>query len=87
MTTRLRKKELLEQHQKSMRDIMETMHSSRDEMKMGMMSGGPRSGKSMPKGAKLHHHLLEKRIDMMSMMMDQMLKHDEMMHSLHEPRR
>ena len=75
------RRKLMEQHQKDMQEMMKMMHSTSDEMKMGMMSGGPRSGKPNPKGEKQRQHLLEKRIDMMNMMMEQMMMHDEMMRS------
>jgi hypothetical protein len=33
----------------------------------------------MPEGEKMRQHLLEKRIDMMNMMMEQMVQWDDMM--------
>ena len=58
------------------------MRSTSGEMKMGMMSGGPKSGEPMPEGEKLRQHMLEKRIDMMNMMMEQMMQRDDMMKSM-----
>jgi hypothetical protein len=76
------RRKLMDQHAKEMREMMKGMRSSSDEMKMGMMSGGPKSGAPMPEGEKLRQHLLEKRIDMMNMMMDQMGQRDDMMKSM-----
>lgn len=71
------RRKLLDEHTKSMREMMKSMRSSSDEMKMGMMSGGPKAGAPMPEGEKLRQHLLEKRIDMMNMMMEQMMQSQE----------
>ena len=65
-----------------MREMMTGMRSSSDEMKMGMMSGGPKAGAAMPEGEKMCQHLLEKRIDMMNMMMEQMGMREDMMKSM-----
>lgn len=70
---------LLDEHMNRMRAMMGTMRSSSDEMKMGMMAGGPRSGEPMPEGEKLRQHLIEKRIDMMNMMMEQMGRREDVM--------
>lgn len=74
---------LMTEHSRSMREMMTTMRGSSDEMKMGMMSGGPRGGAPMPEGEKLRQHLLEKRIDMMNMMMEQMMKSQDMSGTMH----
>ena len=73
---------LMGEHMKSMHEMMKGMRSTSGEMKMGMMSGGPKSGEPMPEGEKLRQHMLEKRIDMMNMMMDQLMQRDEMMKSM-----
>lgn len=73
------RRKLMDQHAKDMREMMKGMRSSSDEMKMGMMSGGPKSGEPMPEGEKMRQHLLEKRIDMMDMMMEQMMQREDMM--------
>ena len=70
---------LMDEHAKDMRELMQTMRSTSGEMKMGMMSGGPKSGEPMPEGEKMRQHLLEKGIDMMNMMMEQMVQWDDMM--------
>jgi hypothetical protein len=73
----------MDEHTKSMRELMKSMRSSSDEMKMGMMSGGTKGGEPMPEGEKLRQHLLEKRIDMTNMMMEQMMRSQDMMKSMH----
>ena len=76
------RRKLMDEHMKSMRDMMKGMRGSSDEMKMGMMSGGPKSGEPMPEGEKQRQYLLEKRIDMMNMMMEQMGQREDMMKSM-----
>ena len=77
------RRKLMDEHMKSMREMMKGMRSSSGEMKMGMMSGGPKSGEPMPEGEKQRQYLLEKRIDMMNMMMEQMMQEEDMMKSMH----
>jgi hypothetical protein len=72
------RRKLMEEHSKAMHAMMKDMRSSSDEMKMGMMSGGPKGAGPMPEGEKMRQHLLEKRIDMMNMMMGQMMERDDM---------
>lgn len=72
------RRKLMDEHAKSMREMMKGMRSSSEEMKMGMMSGGSKGGGAMPEGEKMRQHLLEKRIDMMNMMMEQMMQSQEM---------
>ncbi len=76
------RRKLMGEHGKSMHEMMKGMRSTSGEMKMGMMSGGPKSGEPMPEGEKLRQHMLEKRIDMMNMMMEQMMQRDDMMKSM-----
>jgi hypothetical protein len=76
------RRKLMDEHMKSMRDMMKGMRGGSDEMKMGMMSGGPKSGEPMPEGEKQRQYLLEKRIDMMNMMMEQMGQREDMMKSM-----
>jgi hypothetical protein len=73
---------LMDEHMKSMREMMKGMRSSSGEMKMGMMSGGPKAGEPMPEGEKQRQYLLEKRIDMMNMMMEQMMQEEDMKKSM-----
>jgi hypothetical protein len=77
------RRKLMDQHAKSMRELMKSMRSTSDEMKMGMMGGGPKGGGPMPEGEKLRQHLLEKRIDMMNKMMEQTMQSQDMMKSMH----
>ncbi len=76
------RRKLMEEHSKAMQEMMKGMRSSSTEMKMGMMSGGPKAGESMPEGEKMRQYLLEKRIDMMNMMMEQMGMREDMMKSM-----
>jgi hypothetical protein len=76
------RRKLMDQHAKSMRELMKSMRSTSDEMKMGMMGGGPKGGGPMPEGEKLRQHLLEKRIDMMNKMMEQTMQSQDMMKSM-----
>lgn len=70
---------LLKEHRKQMQELMRGMKSSRDDMVMGMMSGGPRHGEPMPDGEKRRQYLIEKRLDMMDNAMEMMMRRDEMM--------
>ncbi|MBX9964379.1 MAG: hypothetical protein K2Y35_15065 [Burkholderiales bacterium] len=72
------RRKLMDEHARSMREMMKNMRSSSGDMKMGMMGGGARRGGPLPEGEKMRQHLLEKRIDMMDMMMDQMMKAQDM---------
>jgi hypothetical protein len=69
---------LLEEHRKQMHALHKQMRSTRDEMRMGMMGGGMRGGGPVPEGEKMRQHLIEKRLDMMDMMMDMMMQDQEM---------
>ncbi len=77
------RRKLMDEHAKSMHELMKNMRSTSDEMKMGMMAGGPKTGGQMPEGEKLRQHLLEKRIDMMNTMMEQMMQSQDMMKRMH----
>ncbi len=70
---------LMQDHLKQMQALHKQMHSTRDDMTMGMMGGGMRGGGPMPEGEKQRQYLLEKRLDMMYMLMDMMMQTDEMM--------
>ncbi|MGQ0577987.1 MAG: hypothetical protein ACT4PQ_03640 [Betaproteobacteria bacterium] len=77
------RRKLMDEHTKTMRELMKNMRSTSDEMKMGMVAGGPKGGGPMPEGERLRQHLLEKRIDMMNMMMEQTMQSQDMMKSMH----
>ena len=70
---------LLIEHRIQMAEMMGDMRSSREDMMMGMMGGGPRSGGAMPEGEKQRQYMIEKRLDMMDHMMEMMMQRDEMM--------
>ena len=70
---------LIQEHRRQMQELHAQMRSTRDEMRMGMMGGGMRGGGPMPEGEKLRQHLIEKRLDMMNMMMDMMMQSGDMM--------
>lgn len=73
------RRRLLDEHRAEMKELMQNMRSSRDDMRMGMMGGGPRHGRHMPEGERLRHHMIEKRLDMMDNAMEMMMRRDEMM--------
>ncbi len=73
------RRRLLEQHRKEMSKLMGNMRSSREDMMMGMMGGGPRRGGPMPEGEKRRQYMIEKRLDMMDHAMEMMMQRDEMM--------
>lgn len=77
----MERRKLMDEHARSMREMMKNMRSSSGDMKMGMMGGGARRSGPLPEGEKMRQHLLEKRIDMMDMMMDQMMKSQDLMKS------
>ena len=76
---------LMQKHMQAMQENMKAMHAmggpmmqgggDHGGMKMGGMKGGMASGDMMMK----HHEMMEKRMDMMHMMMAQMLQHDQAM--------
>lgn len=72
---------LVQEHHRQMQALHAQMRSARDDMVMGMMGGGMRGGGAMPEGEKMRQYLIEKRLDMMDMMMDQMMQSGEMMSS------
>lgn len=73
------RRRMLEEHRAQMRKLLKTMRSTRGDMVMGMMGGGPRGGAEMPKGEKRRQYLIEKRLDMMDNAMKMMLHRDEML--------
>ncbi len=73
------RRRLLTEHRMQMAELMGNMRSSRDDMMMGMMGGGPKRGGTMPEGEKRRQHMIEKRLDMMDNAMEMMMQRDEMM--------
>ena len=73
------RKRMLQEHRKQMNDLMSEMRSSRENMVMGMMGGGPKSDAGIQEGEKKRQYLIEKRLDMMDNAMEMMMQRDEMM--------
>jgi len=74
-----KRRQLYEDHQKQMAEFMSVMKSSRSDMMMGMMGGGPKHGQQMPEGEQQRQYMIEKRLDMMDNAMQMMLQRDQMM--------
>jgi hypothetical protein len=75
------RQKLMQEHMQSMQENMKEMHGMGGSM---MMSGDQRGGvakddhKDMAKGGMMKHHdMMEKRMDMMQMMMEQMVQHQK----------
>ena len=75
------RQKLMQEHMQAMQENMKTMHGMGGPM---MMGGDQRGGKMMAdkKGGMAEgdmmkrHEMMEKRMDMMQMMMEQMVQHD-----------
>lgn len=74
-----KRRRMLDEHREQMAELMGNMQSSREDMMMGMMGGGPKHGGPMPEGEKRRQHMIEKRLDMMDNAMEMMMQRDEMM--------
>ena len=78
------RQKLMQEHMRSMQANMKAMHAMGDPMMMGGsehagMKMGAHKG-AMPEGDMMKHHdMMEKRIDMMQMMMEQMMQRDQAM--------
>jgi len=70
---------MLNEHREQMAALMGDMRSSREDMMMGMMGGGPRHGGTMPEGELRRQYMIKKRLDMMDNVMEMMMQRDEMM--------
>ena len=71
------RQELMQAHMQAMQENMQAMHGMGGPMMMGAQKGGMKDGDMMKR-----YELMEKRIDMMQMMMEQMMQHDLMMQSM-----
>jgi TolA-binding protein len=81
------RQKLMQEHMQSMREHMKMMHGAGGCMMMGMMARGDQSGTGKPdRGMNCgmmdadpshRQETLEQRMDMMQMMMDQMMQHEE----------
>lgn len=69
---------LMKEHHAQMQALHKQMRSTRDDMRMGIMGGGMRRGGSLPEGEKMRQHLIEKRLDMMDLMMDMMMQREDL---------
>ena len=80
------RQKLMQEHMQTMQENMKAMRGMGGPM---MMGGGQRSGqamgghKDMATGDIIQRHaMMEKRMDMMQMMMEQMMQHDQAMESM-----
>jgi hypothetical protein len=86
------RRKLMQEHMRAMQDGMATMRSmSRPMTTHGGQGGGMAmgdgkaapGGKGMMDGDVMHHHqMMEERLGMMEMMMEQMLQHQQMSESV-----
>ena len=80
------RQKLMQEHMQSMQDNMKTMRGMGGPTMMGGQHGGMAMGDKkggMKDGDMMKHHaMMEKRMDMMQMMMEQMMQHDQMMGSM-----
>ena len=75
------RQKLMQEHMQAMQENMEAMHGMGGPMTMGSgQPGGMAMGgkKKMASGDMMQHYaMMEKRMDMMQMMMEQMMQHDQ----------
>ena len=74
------RQKLMQEHMQAMQDSMKAMHSMGGPMMMGngQPGGMAKDGHKHKAGGDMtqHHAMMEKRMDMMQMMMEQMMQHD-----------
>jgi hypothetical protein len=81
------RQKLMHEHMQTMQENMKTMHGMGGPMMMGsgphgaMMMGGKKGGMT-PSDMMKRDEMMEKRMDMMQMMMEQMIQHDHAMESM-----
>jgi len=80
------RQKLMDEHMLAMQETMKTMHSLGGPMMMGSdrHAGMAMTDKkiAMTEADMMQHHtLMENRVDMMQMMMEQMVQHNQAMHS------
>jgi len=73
------RQKLMQAHMQTMQENMTMMRAMSKPMKMG---GGQGDGMAAGGDMMQHHQMMEKRMGMMQMMMDQMLQHQQMMESM-----
>ena len=78
------RQKLMQEHMQTMQDNMKSMRGMGGPMMTGMMGGKPgTSAPGMMSGDPKHQQeMMEKRMDMMQMMMEQMMQHDQAMESM-----
>jgi hypothetical protein len=80
------RQKLMQEHMQAMQECMKTMRGMGGPMAMGSgQPGGTAKGghKHMAGGDMMQHHeMMEKRMDMMQMMMEQMMQHDQAKESM-----
>ena len=80
------RQKLMQEHMQAMQENMKSMRSMGGAMMMGGKKDGMASGdhKGMAGGDMMKHHsMMENRMDMMQMMMEQMMQRDQAMESMH----
>jgi len=80
------RRKLMQVHMQAMQDNMTAMSGMGGPMKMGGgQAGGMAMGDGKPKAGgdmMQHHQMMENRMSMMQMMMEQMLQHQQAMESM-----
>ena len=83
------RQKLMQEHMQTMQENMKAMRSMGGPMMMGSGQRGGTAGmakgghKDMAGGDTMkHHEMMEKRMDMMQMMMEQMMQHDQATQSM-----
>jgi len=71
------RQKLMQAHMLAMQENMKAMHGMGGPMMMDDQKGGMKDGDMMKR-----HAMMEKRMDMMQMMMEQMMQHDHAMESM-----
>ncbi|HRZ05979.1 MAG TPA: hypothetical protein P5102_07485 [Candidatus Competibacteraceae bacterium] len=72
------RQKLMQEHMQTMQENMKAMHGMGSPMTMSGQKGGP----MMSGDPKQREEMMEKRMDMMQMMMEQMMRHTQMMESM-----
>ena len=80
------RQKLMQEHMQTMQENMKTMRGMGGPMMMasGQSGGMAKDGHKHAAGGDMtqHHAMMEKRMDMMQMMMEQMMQHDQAMGSM-----
>ena len=78
------RQKLMQEHMQAMQENMKAMHSMGGPMMTGMMGNKPgmKGPGAMRGDPKQQQEMMGKRMDMMQMMMEQMMQHDQAMESM-----